>query len=458
MIESYFCLTELGESRKTLTALREQLPKLYEQYGACKGTGLKKEIYVLADMQRTVKRLWEEFPSLIQCLTEYGDTSLEETAKRLYEALKRYNYLGTADISPLCRALEAFERSLPTLENNLETAAMGRLMNRVRMGYFPTDLSHVDLLRKSVVFPQETVNLIDPCCGEGLALARFAVDANAVTYGIEIDEVRGEAAQKQLRRVGFGSFFFSRISLGSFQCLFLNPPYLSVPSEHGKRRLEKSFLADSMRLLVNDGLLIYIIPYHRATPDVCRVLCDNFDDLRVYRFLGKEFERFRQVVFLGTRIPRREAYEKAERLSEYMLSPENIPPLDQLPERSYELPPAARPVDLFKGAVFNVTELTEQLQKSNSIDRLFEERTLDQRERKTLLPMNLSQIGLVGASGLMNGLVECDNPHVIKGRIVKEKKTHVGPADEHGIVEIREVTSNRLIFNVLTPSGFLSLG
>ena len=72
--------------------------------------------------------------------------------------------------------------------------------------------------------------------------------------------------------------------------------------------------------------------------------------------------------------------------------------------------------------------------------------------------MNLSQIGLIGASGLMNGLVECDTPHVIKGRIVKEKKTHIGNPDEAGKTEIRQVTSNKLIFNVLTPTGYHSLG
>ena len=326
------------------------------------------------------------------------------------------------------------------------------------MGYFPTDADHVELLKKAVVFPEQPVNVIDPCCGEGMALAGFTAGENAVTYGIEIDEVRSEEAQQRLKRVGFGSFFHSRISLGAFQCLFLNPPYLSVPSEHGNRRLEKSFLADSLRLLADGGLLIYIIPYYRATLDVCRVLCEHFENLRVYRFIGKEFDRFKQVVFLGTKRPWQEEAQKAERLSEYMLSPDNLQPLSEIPEQIYSLPAAAKPVELFKGAVFNVAELAVQLKNSKSINRLFEDKTLDNRERRPLLPLNLSQIGLVGASGLMNGLVECDTPHVIKGRIVKEKKTKIGTENEQGIMEIREITSNKLIFNILTPSGFKSLG
>lgn len=454
----YYCLEELAESAKILQAIREQLPVIHAQYRQHRGTGQRQEIEALVDMQAAVRRLWGEFPGLVQRLCEYGDDELLKTARRLYEVLKCFDYLGTADLTPLCRALEAFGQMLPTPGRNINAAALGRLMNRVRMGYQPTDPAHVDLLRRAVVFPTEPVNLLDPCCGEGEALARFADGAGAVTYGIEIDELRGEMAQRRLNRVGFGSFFFSRVSPGAFQGLFLNPPYLSVRTEYGSRRLEKSFLADGLRLLQNDGLLVYIIPYYRATPDICRVLCENLNDLRVHRFMGQEFRQFRQVVFLGTKIPRREASGMAERLFTYLLSPQNIPELDQLPESAYVIPPAAKPVEQFKGDQFNVAELAEQLKRSKTLDCLFENRTLDNRERRPLLPMNLSQIGLIGASGLMNGLVECDTPHVIKGRIVKEKKTHIGIPDESGTAEIRQVTSNKLIFNVLTPTGYHSLG
>lgn len=458
MEQTCFCLAEIAKSRLIIGQLREQLPKVRAQYERYKGTGLKREHDALVDLQRLVKRLWEEFPALIQQLNEYGDKSLTETTGKLYDVLKKYDYLGTKSYAALCNALTAYENMLPHGDNNINTAALGHLMNRVRMGYFPTDLYHVQMLKKAVVFPEKPVNTIDPCCGEGLALSAFTAGERAVTYGVELDETRAEEAQERLKRVGFGSFFHSRISSGAFQCLFLNPPYLSVISEFGSRRMEKAFLADSMRLLADGGLMIYIIPYYRATPDVCLALCENFDNLRVFRFLGKEFDRFKQVVFLGTKRPRAEEPKKAQRLSEFMLTPENIPLLSELPEQIYSLPAAEKPVEVFKGENFNVAELAVQLKKSKSIDRLFENRTLDQRERRPLLPLNLSQIGLVGASGLMNGLVNCDTPHVIKGRIVKEKKTKVGEQNVYGKTEVREITSNKLIFNILTPDGYQSLG
>ena len=456
--QTAFCLKEIENSKSLILTLASQFPKLRASYEKYKGTGLKREYDSLIDLQKAVKRLLEEFPALVLQLNEYGDEELSKTTERLYGVLKKYNYLGTTDYTKLCMALESFAKGLPTADHNINTAKLAHLMNRARMGYFPTDLSHVKMLKDAIVFPEAPVNLIDPCCGEGLALQAFAKGVKARTYGIEIDEVRGEEAQRRIQRVGYGSFFHSRISLNAFQGLWLNPPYLSVPSEHGSKRLEKAFLADSIRHLQVGGIMIYIIPYYRATPDVCRVLCENFTDLRVHRFIGKEFERFKQVAIIGKKIERREAEKMAKRLSEYMLDADKIPLITDLPKDCYEMPAATKTVELFKGAVFNVNELADQLKKSPSIERLFEERTLDNRERRPLLPLNLSQVGLVGASGMMNGLVECDTPHVIKGRIVKEKKTKIGLEDDNGKTAVREITSNRLIFNVLTPTGLKSLG
>ena len=70
-------------------------------------------------------------------------------------------------------------------------------------------------------------------------------------------------------------------------------------------------------------------------------------------------------------------------------------------------------------------------------------------------------MGLIGGSGLINGLMECEYPHIIKGRIVKERRTvteeNRGPNNRLVSTEIRETISNRMIFNILTPSGFRSL-
>ena len=95
---------------------------------------------------------------------------------------------------------------------------------------------------------------------------------------------------------------------------------------------------------------------------------------------------------------------------------------------------------------------------SDSLDILFESSRLENRTRNPLLPLNLSQIGLVGASGLMNGLVDCEHPHVIKGRIVREKKQKNIPTDREGVTQISEVESNKIIFNILTENKYITIG
>lgn len=101
------------------------------------------------------------------------------------------------------------------------------------------------------------------------------------------------------------------------------------------------------------------------------------------------------------------------------------------------------------------------MEKSTGFDRLFAKSKLDSEPKRPPLPLSIGQVGLIGGSGLMNGLMECEYPHIIKGRIVKEK--HISTDENEGpngrliSTEIRETISNRMIFNILTPNGFRSL-
>jgi predicted RNA methylase len=68
------------------------------------------------------------------------------------------------------------------------------------------------------------VNLLAPCCGEGLALSQLAEGAKATTYGVELDEHRAELARANLDHVLKCGYEDTRISNNAFSCLFLNPP------------------------------------------------------------------------------------------------------------------------------------------------------------------------------------------------------------------------------------------
>jgi len=227
-------------------------------------------------------------------------------------------------------------------------------------------------------------------------------------------------------------------------------------------RDEKKFLVESLSCLMMEGILVYIIPYYRLTPDICRILCDNFRDIRLYRFTGKEFERYKQVAILGIRKRKEDGSGQVKGLAGLALYPETIPMLDSIEENSYIIPLKEKIVEIFKGAVFNVDELSEQFLNSKSIRCLFEKNELDTMEKRPLLPFTIGQIGLIGGSGLLNGLIECDAPHILKGRIIKETRQEIkeqeGCKGKKGTVtEMTETTVNKMIFNILTVNGMKTL-
>ena len=115
-------------------------------------------------------------------------------------------------------------------------------------------------------------------------------------------------------------------------------------------------------------------------------------------------------------------------------------------------------VPCFKGEHFNQKELEQQLRRSGSFAQMMARSELDSGAKRPLLPLSISQIGLIGGSGMINGLIECDSPHIIKGRIVKvlrtESEEKFNYRGDHMGSEVREVISNKMIFNVLTPHGF----
>ena len=73
-----------------------------------------------------------------------------------------------------------------------------------------------------------------------------------------------------------------------------------------------------------ESLLIYVIPYYRLTPDICRILVDNFEDLSVWRFTESEFRKFKQVAVLGIRKPRGTELQDTLWLEELASAPMSI--------------------------------------------------------------------------------------------------------------------------------------
>lgn len=460
--ERYYAVERLGELQKQITqhitAMVVQRAKV-EKY---RQTNLSVAKDTYDELIKSCRLLVTVLGDTRLCLLEVEEYQTANIAEQLQEGLSGFD-LMSGNYKPVYDVICDFAQSLPVSGATTNARVIGRLMNNVKMGYYPTDPDNIDLILRSIQFPEGvTTNLLDPCCGCGKALRQIAQGNNCYAYGVELDEFRAEEAQTRLHRVGFGSFFFSRVSREAFHLLFLNPPYLSVLTQGGgKARHEKRFLIESLPTLAYGGLLIYVIPYYRLTPDICRILVDNFDDLSVWRFTDGEFQKFKQVAVLGRRKHREEEPQDTLWLEWYAVHPDKIQPLTEITEDRYALPAMPLEVKIFQGEKFNQKELEQQLRRSDSFAQLMTRSELDSGAKRPPLPLSISQIGLVGGSGMINGLIQCDHPHIIKGRVVKvvrteseerfsTKGTHIGS-------EVKETITNKMIFNVLTPKGFKAL-
>ena len=473
-----YALDQLAQLKGKIIQLSQSMVLQRTRIERCRQSDLAAARDIYAELSRTRETLVEALAQAQLFLMEMEEYALAKVSGQLRQGLAGFALMSTGYKS-VYEALSRFASSLPVGQKT-NAAVVGRLMNNIKLGYYPTDPDNIDLLLRGIRFPEGvTTNLLDPCCGCGKALRQLAQGNNCYAYGVELDESRAEEAQTRLHRVGFGSFFHSSISREAFHLLFLNPPYLSVINESGGRsRHEKRFLIESLPALAYGGLLIYVIPYYRLTPDICRILVDNFEDLSVWRFTEREFRKFKQVAVLGIRKPRETEPQDTLWLEELASAPDAIRSLAEMPEERYALPDhpievntfkvmaleladVKGEVNTFKGERFNQKELEQQLRRCNSFAQMMARSELDSGVKRPLLPLSISQIGLIGGSGMINGLIACDTPHIIKGRIVKvirtESEEKFSAQGNHIGSEVKETITNKMIFNVLTPNGFKAL-
>lgn len=366
-----YALDQLAQLQGKIIQLSKSMVLQRARIERCRQSDLAAARDIYAELSRTRETLVETLAQVQLFLMEMEEYALAKVSGQLRQGLAGFALMSTGYKS-VYEALSRFASSLPVGQKT-NAAVVGRLMNNIKLGYYPTDPDNIDLLLRGIRFPEGvTTNLLDPCCGCGKALRQLAQGNNCYAYGVELDESRAEEAQTRLHRVGFGSFFHSSISREAFHLLFLNPPYLSVINESGGRsRHEKRFLIESLPALAYGGLLIYVIPYYRLTPDICRILVDNFDDLSVWRFTEREFRKFKQVAVLGIRKPRGTELQDTLCLEELASAPMSIRSLAELPEERYALPD--HPINVFNHrtnidiknriVAFDIKELGKQLKK-----------------------------------------------------------------------------------------------
>src|SRR5262245_776614 len=170
---------------------------------------------------------------------------------------------------------------------------MARMEAEAKLCYFPAPPEAVagicEHLTTNSDKPKE-VQILDPCCGEGLAIKQIA-DHLQIPYSnvhcVEMDEGRAEKARENLpgaRVLGPASFLSTAISGQSFGLVYCNPPFGDELG--GGRREEQAFAEQCKRLVAHRGTLVMVLPINSIAGNG-RFVCSmdsRFQDIAVYRF------------------------------------------------------------------------------------------------------------------------------------------------------------------------------
>jgi SAM-dependent methyltransferase len=338
---------------------------------------------------------------------------------------------------------------------------MSRPQSRVRMGYFPLPEAEARRILQHIKFPPSSFTALDPCAGEGKALAVITEGTKGQSYGIELDAYRAEEARQRLDQVIYGDCFDVDCKVESCSCMLVNPPYDIVASdEGGGQRLESLFLQHTYRWLKPGGVLILVIPVAQLA--VCgNILSLQFKDAEVYRLSETECVQYKQIVVFALRRTRRERDRLQEReISWWRLeygrksrSFDALPVLTDQPQRVFAVP-AAEPIELVHRGL-PLDEIEDLLAQSPAYRQA--RRILfapESREcGRPLTPLHAGHVSILACGGALDGILgEGDLRHLSRWQSVKTI-LRLEDEDENGITTIREKEQFSHCLNLLYADG-----
>ena len=285
-----------------------------------------------------------------------------------------------------------------------------RTQARLKLGYYPLAAAEARRIRNYLRFPNERASVVDPCAGTGSALYTITDGAAVTRYGVELDAHRATEARKSLDEVIQGSAFDTQAPVQSFSLLYLNPPYDFETGEGKNQRMERLFLGHVGRWVRSGGTLVMVVPYDRVY-DCRTVLTPEFKEKAIYRLTEPEAVAYNQVVVFGIRRTRQErermndhAVSQANwKLNEVTRRYEDVPPLPDVPDRHYAIPPSP-PVKLdYRGLPL---DLLEDLLATSPAWRQAKRITHAPKPEfagRPLTSLHQGHVALLCTSGMMNG-------------------------------------------------------
>lgn len=332
--------------------------------------------------------------------------------------------------------------------------------NFLKAGYYPTDEDTLARAIGALDVGGAKLRILDPCAGEGVALAEakhHLAELGAVVeaFGVEIDEERAWHAKSMLDVVAHADINDVVIGTKAFGLLWLNPPYGDAVADKARigdsgkaDRLEKIFCRRAFPTLQLGGVLVLIVPNTVFDQELATLVARHFDDVTFW--LAPE-RTYRQSVLFG--VKRRPASTPNAKLVEALVAfgrgQLDVAELPQAwPRAPYVVPAAGEEPPTLRVVPLDPRQLEAEIARNPgaTLWPKFEHQFArhERGARAPLRRMSKWHLALALAAGQIRGLVHSPGGRtmLIKGDTFKEKEVAVThEVDEKGNVrETRTLT------------------
>lgn len=333
-----------------------------------------------------------------------------------------------------------------------------RLAAQVVGGFYACAPEAVRLVAQRIKYQEGAI--LDPCAGEGEALATLAEGLGCGperTYAIELERDRSQKLRERLvgaKVLGPCSCFDTRISSGTFSISFVNPPF-DTNVKGG--RAEIDFLARATDVLAPGGILVLIIPEHVVEDhyqEVPRYLAERFEQLAILTF-PEAHRPYQEVAVIGKKRRRPVPLTSGGDFWHSFVVRGDL----EACELTWEAPVMSTLPKLFEKAGLTDEELLEAVEKS-PLWKLTETPPVKLPARPPL-PLSRGHIALLLASGQLDGVLEPpgEQPHVVRGTATKVANA---PQVAEEVLEsgrVRTITTLteriQLVVRTVTPDGLI---
>lgn len=258
----------------------------------------------------------------------------------------------------------------------------------------------------------------------------------------------------------------TKVSNEVFDVLYMiDDPELYLPdyATQISNTSEQVRLRQTAKYLREGGLLYFVMPKGRLNTKNARELIKFFDDLKIHTYKPKRLSAEEFYIVTGYKKPEKRCIfdDDAQKTRLTQLLKEHFSEVfKEIREGSLQFTFKSEPLDvtMFRSGKIEEQDIASLTMDSPLLENAIElsEDSLNKNRRKQpLLPFNLGQLGLVLASGELDGYIDegDGHGHAIRGRVVRNSERTV--IEDGGKTKEVTVEKNVVQINCLLPSGRL---